>query len=72
MTTNMGNPDRLVRGFVVAPIALVFAVLIGIGSPAGIVLAVVGVIMALTAVVGFCPLYRLFGFSSERHAAAQR
>ena len=72
MKPNMGTPDRLVRGFAVAPLALIAALVLGIGSVAGVILAVVAVIMAVTAVVGFCPLYRVLGFSSERHAPAPR
>jgi hypothetical protein len=62
----MGNLDRLIRGLAVAPVALIVAFVIGIGSIAGLILAAIGVIMAVTAVVGFCPLYRLIGFSSAR------
>ena len=66
MGRNEGTADRVVRGLVVAPIALIAAVAVGLGTVAGVVLAVVGVIMALTAAVGFCPLYRLVGVSTCR------
>jgi hypothetical protein len=72
MKPNMGSPDRLVRGLVVAPLALIVAFVLGIGSVAGVILVAVAVIMAVTAVVGFCPLYRVLGFSSERHTPAPR
>ncbi|MCY7304022.1 MAG: DUF2892 domain-containing protein [Thermoleophilia bacterium] len=52
--------------------ALILAFVVGIGSVAGVLLAVVGVVMAVTAVVGFCPLYRLIGVSSDRHTVAPR
>lgn len=66
MGHNEGTADRVVRGLVVAPIALIAAVAVGLGTVAGVVLAVVGVVMALTAAVGFCPLYRLVGVSTCR------
>ncbi len=72
MKRNMSTPDRLVRGLAVAPIALIVALVIGIGSIAGLILAVVAVVMAVTAVVGFCPLYRLLGLSTERGTLAHR
>ena len=71
MTRNEGNIDRLARG-VVAIIALILAFAVGIGSVAGVILALVAVVMAVTAVVGFCPLYRLLGLSTERHTVAPR
>lgn len=66
MGRNEGTADRVVRGLVIAPIALIAAVAVGLGTVAGVVLAVVGVVMALTAAVGFCPLYRLVGVSTCR------
>jgi hypothetical protein len=41
-------------------VALVAGLAIGVGSVAGIVLLAVAVIMFLTGVVGFCPLYMIF------------
>ncbi len=71
MTKNEGTIDRVVRGFV-AIVALILAFVVGISSVAGVLLALVGVVMAVTAVVGFCPLYRLLGLSSDRHTPAHR
>lgn len=59
MKLNMGSVDRVLRAFVVAPLAIVIAIVVGAGSVAGIILLVVAAIMLLTAAVGFCPLYRL-------------
>ncbi len=72
MTKNEGIIDRLLRGMIVAPVALILAFVVGIGSVAGVLLAAAAVIMAVTAVVGFCPLYRLIGVSSNRHTVASR
>ena len=45
-------------------VAVVVALLIGIGSVLGIVLGIVGVVLLVTAAVGFCPIYRVFGLST--------
>jgi hypothetical protein len=63
MRNNMGRWDRIIR----AGVALVgIAVAIGVGatSAGGIVALVLAGVMAATAAVGFCPLYRVFGISS--------
>jgi DUF2892 family protein len=66
MHTNMSNLDRVVRaGIAVA--ALVVAIVIGAGSIGGLVLLVVTALMAVTAAVGFCPLYALSRFDSHGH-----
>lgn len=60
---NVGSTDRLVR-FVVAAVALVVALVVGIGSVGGVILLLVAAIMALTGAVGTCPLYLPFGIST--------
>lgn len=64
MTRNLGNIDRMVRAFVVAPLAVIVAVLIGAGSIGGIILFVVAGIMLVTSAAGFCPLYRVLGLNT--------
>ena len=63
MTANVGSTDKIVR-VVLALAAFVFAFVTGIGSALGIVLLVVGVVLAATAVTGFCPIYRVLGMST--------
>jgi hypothetical protein len=60
MSRNMSNLDRELRSFVVAPIVIVLAVLVGAGPVAGIVLFALAGVMLATSAVGFCPLYALF------------
>ena len=60
---NVGSTDRTVR-FVVAAVALVLALVVGVGSVGGVVLFVVAAIMAITGAVGVCPLYRLVGVNT--------
>jgi Protein of unknown function (DUF2892) len=54
---NMGTLDRSLRIFVVAPVAIVVALILGAGTVAGIILFVVAGIMLATAVTAFCPTY---------------
>ena len=63
MTTNTGTADRAIR-VAIALVAVIASWLIGVGTVAGIVLLVVAAIMLVTAAVGFCPLYRVFGINT--------
>jgi hypothetical protein len=63
MTTNESNLDRIIR-LVLGVAVLIGAFAVGLGSIGGIILAVVGVVLLVTAAVGFCPLYRVFGLST--------
>ncbi|HQR27032.1 MAG TPA: DUF2892 domain-containing protein [Nocardioides sp.] len=65
MNTNVGSSDRIIR-LVVAVVAAVVAFMVGAGSVLGILLLVVAAVMLVTAAVGFCPLYRVFGVSTCR------
>lgn len=64
MTANLGGADRalrLVAGLLVA--ALGFALLAGAWAYAAIA---IGAVLALTALIGFCPAYTLFGLDTCR------
>lgn len=65
MTRNMGTFDRGLRAFVVAPVAIVVAVLLGAGTVLGVILFVVAGVMLTTAVTAFCPTYTLVGISTR-------
>ena len=65
MIQNMGTVDRIVR--------LVFAVLVAvlyfanvISGVEAIILGVVALVLLLTSLVGFCPLYAPFKFSTRK------
>ena len=63
MTTNESGVDRIIR--LVLAVALVAgAWAAGFGSVLGIVLLVLAAVLVVTAAVGFCPLYRVFGLST--------
>ena len=65
MTQNMGVLDRSLRALVVAPVAIVVALIVGAGSSAGLILFVVAGIMIATGVGGSCPTYTLLGISTD-------
>ena len=65
MSQNMSTLDRALRSVVVAPAAIVIAVVVGAGSAGGIVLFVLGAVMLATSAAGFCPLYRLLRIDSR-------
>ncbi|WP_156192697.1 YgaP family membrane protein [Corynebacterium kalinowskii] len=62
MKPNEGSLDRGLRA-VLAIIAAACAAFVTSGTTS-IILWVVAAILALTAAVGFCPLYRIFGIST--------
>jgi Protein of unknown function (DUF2892) len=59
MSRNLSNLDRGLRSFLVAPVAIILAVVVGAGSIGGIVLFALAAIVLATGAVGFCPLYAL-------------
>ena len=65
MTRNMGTFDRALRAFVVAPTAIVVALILGAGTLGGIILFVVAGIMLATSVTAFCPTYTAVGISTD-------
>lgn len=64
MPRNMGVLDRALRAFVVAPVAIVVALVLGAGTIPGIVLFVVAGVMLTTAVTAYCPTYSLLGIAT--------
>ena len=65
MARNMGTFDRALRAFVVAPAAIVVALILGAGTLGGVILFVVAGIMLATAVTAFCPTYTAVGVSTD-------
>jgi hypothetical protein len=66
---NMNNLDRGLRALVVAPAAVIAAVLVGAGTIGGIVLFALAAIMLGTSAVGFCPLYALLHVNTRGRTA---
>jgi hypothetical protein len=69
VSTNMSNLDRGLRSFLIAPLAIVLAIIVGAGSIVGILLFVLAAIMLATSAVGFCPLYRLLHIDTRGRTA---
>ena len=67
MKSNLGTTDKIIRII----IALVIGVLYfthNITGITGIVLLIVAIVLALTVVINFCPLYFLLGLRSNKKA----
>jgi hypothetical protein len=58
MTQNIGNAERMIRA--VVGLALIAIVFVGPQTPWGWI----GVVPLLTAVLGWCPPYALFGINT--------
>ena len=69
MKTNMAFLDRLGRIALVALVAVLYFTN-QLSPVAAVVLGILAVVFLATSVVGFCPLYRLFGISTKRRSAA--
>jgi len=60
---NMGKVDRIARAIVGLILVLIaFFIIAGVAQ---IVLWIIGGILLLTAIIGFCPLYYPFHFSTK-------
>jgi hypothetical protein len=65
MKNNVAMIDRVVRTL----IAVIFASLYFSGNVTGalgLVLLFAGIVFLLTAIVGFCPIYRILGISTNK------
>jgi hypothetical protein len=60
---NIGTPDRALR-LILGAVLIALPALTALGSALTVALPVVGAILMLTALVRFCPLYRLIGVST--------
>ena len=66
MKINESKVDRVIRG--VAGAILLVVGLVLVHGTIGIVLDVLGAILLLTGIFGFCPLYTLFGINTSKKA----
>jgi hypothetical protein len=65
MKPNLSNLDRTIRVVVAALLAYLYFAGIVTGA-LGIVFVVLGAVLVVTAIAGYCPLYALFKFSTIR------
>ncbi|MBX3256314.1 MAG: DUF2892 domain-containing protein [Chitinophagaceae bacterium] len=60
MKKNVGSADRAIRLTLAVVFTLLYVTKVVTGTP-GIVLLVAGIILALTSLINFCPVYALLG-----------
>ena len=63
MEKNVGTIDKIIRLILAAIIIILFVTHV-IAGTFGIILLIVAAILALTSLIGICPLYLLFGIST--------
>lgn len=63
MKTNTGSTDRIIR-IIIAIVAAYFAWKGDVSDTLSIILYVVAAIMLLTTILGYCPLYSIFGVNT--------
>ena len=68
MKQNMGLADRIIRVALAAVVAALYFTH-QLSTVAAIILGVVAAVFVVTAIVGRCPLYLLFGISTKKKAA---
>lgn len=71
MKRNEGPWDRVIR-LVIGIGALIGAIVVGLSTLAGILLLVVAAILVVTAAVGICPLYAIFGLRTSGSPAREQ
>ena len=64
MKKNVGLPDKIIR-YLLAILFIYLYATDAITGTVGIVLMVLGIVFALTATINFCPLYTIFGISTN-------
>ena len=64
MKTNENSVDRIVR--VILGLVLIVVGFWVMGGTGGIILGIIGFVPLLTGIVGFCPAYTLFNFSTKK------
>lgn len=65
MKTNMGTTDKFIRVLIGVLIAVLYYMEIISGMTAIIVLAL-GIVFLITSLIGFCPLYTIFGIRTNK------
>lgn len=68
MKLNVGSSDKKIRAYVIAPLAVILALVFHSSPVALVVFLVVAVIMWATAAMNFCPLYSIFRVSTRKDA----
>ncbi len=64
MVKNVHQYDRIARVVLFLVLAGIGATQLGSNAVVGILLIAVGLVLLATAFMGFCPIYRVIGFST--------
>jgi hypothetical protein len=70
LVKNIGGVDRALRAFVIAPLAIIAALSLGVSSIAGLVLFILAGVALVTGASGICPSYVPFGIDTHRRGRA--
>ena len=65
MKKNMSNTERIIRVVVAALIAVLYLTGV-IKGTLGLVLLIVGILLVITSLLGFCPIYPLLGINTSK------
>ena len=65
MKSNLGSIDRLVRILAAVAIAVLYFTN-AISGTTAVILIVIGLVLLLTALINFCPLYYLLGIRTRK------
>ena len=65
MKANMRTPDRIIRVLVAIIVLVLYFTGVTSGT-FGIVLIVIGAVLLSTSFINYCPLYGIFGVSTNR------
>ncbi len=66
MKSNMSSTDKIIRVIISIVLIILFATDVITGAFGWVVIAIAA-IFTLTSIVGFCPLYAIFGISSKKN-----
>jgi len=55
---NVGSIDRIIRLFV-GLFAIVMSIIVGLNSIVSIIILVVGIVVLLTSIISYCPMYAI-------------
>ena len=58
LSKNVGNIDRIIRLFI-GLFAITMSIIVGFSSIYSIIILIVGIVVLLTSVVSYCPIYSI-------------
>lgn len=67
LIANVGSADKYVR--IIAGLALIGIALLMLDGAATLIALIAGIVLVVTAVINFCPLYRILGLRTTKPSA---